>query len=474
MTLSKLFRRKEGSVAAIFALSLLPLMAVAGFAIDFSRINSAKVQLRAALDNAVLAAANLNTEDPDGLVEEWVISQMQVNGYDTSNITIAAEIASEPKFRAVSASATLDLPSVIMQLFGTPSTRILVEASAIQEQSEVEISLVLDISSSMRGSKLAALKPAASEFVDTMLEGLAANSTSINLVPYGGSVNIGDSLFNQFAVSASDDPTILDPSEEDYDLGRDLDENAFRFSDSETCLEVRAEDYNTDRISSHSRGQVPSFWQWWNVHSWCPQDESAVFLNSNSAEALKNRIDGMVLSDGTGMDIGAMWGLKFLSPSHRGDLGGDFAQRPLAFDAEGVSKFMVIMTDGNITKQNRPIDASIGNVHTNRNNRRPNQNSRRQNGNSANLQVSVERGNANARSSQDNAVGRFKRVCETAKGEGITVFTIGFQISRNSVADKILEECASSERTYFLVEDSELQSVFGAIASQIRQLRIAS
>jgi len=469
------FRKNEdGNVAIITALAILPLLAVAGFAIDFSRIHSAKIQLRASLDNAVLSAAKLNTQgDPEVLVSDWVNAQMTQNGFGDLPISVVTDAEVDRNVRNIAATATLELPTSMMHLFGTDVTSITVNSVAIQDIPNVEVSLVLDISSSMNGSKIANLKPAASEFIDTMLEGDASTSTSINLVPYGGSVNIGEDLFNKFAVAETASSTILNPDKNAYSIGAGIEDAAFRFTGANNCVEIAHDDYDTDQIPSRSRGQVPAFWRWWNVHNWCPDDESSVLLNSNNADELKDRIDDMVLSDGTGMDIGAMWGLKFLSPSFRGDLGGDFSERPLAFNSANGHKFMVIMMDGDITQQNRPLDFSIGNVHTNRTNRNPNAKSKNDNGNLKNMQTSIAKGNANSKAGQDNAVGRFKEVCEAAEENGIRVFTIGFQIKSGSLADKILQDCVSSPDDYFLIKGSDLTSTFAAIAAEITSLRLA-
>ena len=191
--------------------------------------------------------------------------------------------------------------------------------------------MVLDISSSMRGSRLTSLKTASTEFVDIMLNDTTKDSTSINVVPFGGTVNIGEDLFEEFAVELTAFGTTLDPNEATYDIGTAVETSDFRFSDGNYCIEAVQTDYGTNILPRNSRGQVPDFWRWWNNHPWCPEEASSVFLNSNDADEIKSHLNGMVLSDGTGMDIGALWGLKTLSPSFRGELGGDFSDRPSRF-----------------------------------------------------------------------------------------------------------------------------------------------
>ncbi|MEO1406569.1 MAG: hypothetical protein AAFV54_08765 [Pseudomonadota bacterium] len=173
------------------------------------------------------------------------------------------------------------------------------------------------------------------------------------------------------------------------------------------------------------------------------------------------------------MDIGAMWGLKSLSPEFRGAIDGDFGDRPANFNSDDTLKFMVVMTDGAITSQNRPEDFSLFNVHTNRpDNRQPNQNTRSNQGNRRNMQTVASRGNAGSGAGSRNAIGQFKQVCDIAQDNGIVVYTIGFRISRGSLPEQMLEYCASDQTKYFLVEDFDIQSAFDAIAASVNALRV--
>ena len=472
--LNKLFKNERGNVVMIFALALIPILAVAGTAIDISRMQSAKIQMSSLLDQAVLASANLSyTDAPEVLIEDWMKSQVSQFGYDPADleVTVVSNIALNSK--DVTATARLTMDTAIMYIFGQDRVTIEVDATAVQSITNIEIAMVLDISSSMRGSRLTSLKAASTDFIDIMLTPDTLNTTSINVVPFGGTVNIGDALFNKFAVPMSSPTTIVNPDEGEYDIGANVETSPFRFTNGETCIEAIQDDYDIDMLPLADRGQVPDFWRWWNNHPWCPEDASAVFLNSSNATALKNHLNGMVLSDGTGMDIGTMWGLKVLSPSFRGELGGDYPGRPLEFDILESQKVMIVMTDGAITAQNRPEDPDVGNVHTNRPwNRAPHTNAISNQGNRQNMQTTRGRGSATTSSFSDSGVGRFKKACEEAKARGVQVFTIGFQIKSGSLPDRILEECATSISYYYHVEGLDLTATFQSIAAQVNALRI--
>lgn len=464
----------RGNVAMIFALSIVPIIAVAGTAIDLNRISNAKLQMQMALDNGVLAAANLQyEEDPEAVVIGWVKGQMGALGYDPSEVTVEVVFDKNLNSKEVIGTASMPLPTVLMSIVGKDKVTLNVTSIAYQSIPNLEIAMVLDISSSMNGSRLTSLKSASTLFVDIMLNDDTKDSTSISVVPFGGTVNVGKDLFDDFAVPLPSSPgskTILNPDDSEYEK---VEDNDFLFSDGDYCLEATQDDFDFELLPAFGRSQVPHFWRWWNFHAWCPHEDSAVFMNSNNQTDLQSHLNGMVLSDGTGMDIGILWGLKALSPNFRGLLGGDFSERPLDMGSDDSRKVMIVMTDGAITAQDRPEDYTLFNTHTNRSsNNDPDGSGKSNQGNNKNKWVSLSKGSSSHTSSNDNAVGRFKLACEEAKAENILVFTIGFQIKSGSLPDSLLNECASSAEYYYHVESLDLDATFTSIATQVNELRI--
>lgn len=65
---------------------------------------------------------------------------------------------------------------------------------------------------------------------------------------------------------------------------------------------------------------------------------------------------------------------------------------------------------------------------------------------------------------------RTNQICNTAKDQGIIVFSVGFEAP--SSGRTILRDCASSDSHYFDASGSAISSAFTAIASSIRQLRL--
>ncbi|WP_018998505.1 TadE/TadG family type IV pilus assembly protein [Hirschia maritima] len=471
--LRKFWRNEQGNLALPMALAMVPMMGTLGAGVDFMRASSLTQELQSALDSGVLSAANLsNGGDAEIILQEFVDTNLSEykNFRDSVSVNLTKkEVALNS--RTIAANATGTINTYFLGMFGIDELHVDVNSAATQSITNVEISLVMDISSSMRGSKLTNLKSAASGFVDQMLSGDAHPYTSISLVPFGGTVNIGSALFDEFVVEMSDaEPN---PSEDDYDIGSSLLDGKFRFpGHGDNCLEYTHNDFDESVLHDDGYTQVPHFWKWNRFNPWCPLANSAAVFNTNNTEALKTHINGMSMSDGTGMDIGAMWGLKALSPNWAGKLGGDFEARPAVYDEETL-KILVVMTDGGITPQYRPEDYRKYSTHTNRDEGTAADGFGGGNsGNNKNQQTVVSKGGVNTLPTEKKAVGYFKKSCDAAKTSGAIVYTIGFKINENSLPDQMLKYCASDLSKYYHVETLDLESAFNSIAASVNALRV--
>lgn len=472
MSLQSFIRSRAGSMSAIVGLSFPLLLAAIGAAVDFSRTSQAKTELTRAVESAVLAAASLSsTRNTADVVNEYVTTNINNPEKYRGDPVIQITETTALNAKSIQVTVTASVETVFLKLLAIDELDIEVSASAGESRQNVELSLVVDISSSMRGAKLRNLTAAASDFVDALLADERARTTSISLVPFGGTVNIGPGPFEDFAVAVSD--ATLDPTAAAYSIGSDLLKGAFRFSNGYHCLEHPGEDFESDSLfAKNSKSQVPHFWKWYDFQPWCPHSSSAALFNSNDVNALKQAVQGLSLSDGTGMDIGALWGYKALSEHWTGVFGGDFPDRPLAY-GDDVVKVMVIMTDGAITSQMRPLDPSIDNLHTNRTSiNPPGETGRHRSGNSDNQQTVIRRGSATSSLTFERATSQLREICKGAKENGILIYTIGFQIASGSLPDALLKECATNLSMYFFVEGLNINDAFDSIAASVNALRI--
>ena len=162
------YKRSERGSLTIFALFLFILiLMIAGMAVDMVRHEHERVALQNAIDTGVVAASSLSQEDLTeaqtiALVEEYV----QLAGYDPSIVTVTptfGDVGGVTVSRSVTASVNFQLDTMFMNLMGIETLAGSVGTSAIEGSQVLEIVLVLDISGSMSGTKLAELKTAAKD-----------------------------------------------------------------------------------------------------------------------------------------------------------------------------------------------------------------------------------------------------------------------------------------------------------------------
>lgn len=434
---------------------MLPIVGVLGAGYDFMNVTTQSMKLQTTLESAALAAATLtNLNDVEEVVADYVDSNVSLDEELRNSVAFVTEDISEPgsvNKRTIKVTASASFGTVFLKIFDIPDLPIEVESTASQAAGNLEIAVVLDISASMRGSKFTNMQSAAKDFVSTIIDGSAEDTVSISMVPFAATVNIGADMYNRLVVDET--RAKMDPPKgvyRGYIGGRNNVATAgFRFSTPTRCIETDYKDYDLDLIPDASRSQFPHFVH--NVYTFCPANGSSVIFNSDDKSELHDRIDDFAVSWGTGMEVGAMWGLKALSPSFRGILGGDYPNRPADFDERETTKVLVVMTDGVISAQLRPRDLTgrdQGRVHV------------------------VRKGSLSSSSATDDAVGRFRKTCEVAKRQGIVVYTIGFQITAGSIPDSLLKECASDLDKYYFIDTLDVAEAFTAITTSLSKLRI--
>ena len=168
-TLRRLKDETEGNVAIIFALLTIPLFLLMGFAIDLQQVNTAKNRVQYILDSAVIAGAREMQEGKsDTQIKAYILnyfeSAMKAQGMATDCADPVSTIASESQ--DISVTVRCDQPTSIMQITGTKELTFGVTSASTYGIGKVDIAFVFDVSGSMGGSKMTALKDAAETAVD--------------------------------------------------------------------------------------------------------------------------------------------------------------------------------------------------------------------------------------------------------------------------------------------------------------------
>jgi Flp pilus assembly protein TadG len=194
------FAHDENGTITIFALMMFVLMlAAGGIAVDVMRYETQRTQLQYTLDRAVLAAAALNQmEDPETVVLDYFASS------GLENYRLDVNVEDGLNYRRVTASVEMDIRTFFMNMFGVRALTSPARGAAEERIMDIEISMVLDISGSMGwNGKIANMRSAANDFVDTMLllNTVEEQQVTISVIPYNGRVNAGSVIESVFTLS---------------------------------------------------------------------------------------------------------------------------------------------------------------------------------------------------------------------------------------------------------------------------------
>lgn len=348
-TLFKQFRRSEEGSIIIFSLVIFVLMLmIGGMAVDLMRFETTRAKLQGTLDRAVLAAADLDqTLDPESVVLDY-FAKAQMSGF-LNGTTIDEGL----NYRVVTADASVAMPLIFSDLskvFYEPfspgyNTVWTVAGSSTAEErvSDVEISLVVDVSSSMlSNSRLTNLRVAAKEFIETTLEANIDSElglTSISIVPYSAVVNMGEDIAGYMNLSDEHDKSYCGLFEDSEFSDTDIDQGAAR---------NRVSDFDYGAATNYYIHPVPRPWCFFPT-------ENAILVHSFNESDLDDSIDDLVGFGNTAIDLGVKWGVGLLDPDFQnivsgmigsGELAVDVAGRPYGWNEVDALKVMVVMSDG--------------------------------------------------------------------------------------------------------------------------------
>lgn len=461
------FVKNDDGVMTIFACFMILIMIlVGGIGVDLMRNEMERTRLQAVSDRAVLAAADLDQPlDPEAVVRDYFTKSGM--GEYVSNVYVTEGL----NFRTVEVDATTTMNTQFMGSMGVETLTIPANSKAEEKVNKVEISMVLDISGSMRSNnKMDNLQDAAGVFVDTVLKPENRDLISISVVPYTAQVNAGEDIFDQLNISRRHPYSFcVDFEQADFDdPGLSLTHQYDHMQHFEAGYNWNGYDYR--RIGSYGGPNANGRDNISNPG--CPKrdfEEIAAF--SQDAAVLKARINQFQPRANTAIHLGMKWGVAMLDPSFRPitqNLAVDpvFAVRPAEYSDTETLKTIILMTDG----ENVPTVRIASNVYANPGHA----------GHWSDYPLYYWL-NRNVRS-RDHWRWRYTKytpaqadnmlhnICEAAKDERIVIWSIGFEVSDHGA--NVMKDCASSPSHFFRVDGIEITEAFEAIARQINQLRL--
>jgi Flp pilus assembly protein TadG len=350
------FARAEDGTLLVFGLFLLVIMLMAGgLAVDLMRHEAERTRVQNTADRATLAAASLRQQlDPEAVVRD-VFARAGLS----ENLT-GVVVDEGLNFRNVAATTGTSVGTHFMRLLGHDRLQSAARSAAEERITNVEISLVLDISGSMlQNRRIQNLRSAADEFVREVLEDDRDNRISINLVPFNGQVNIGPALTARYNITHQHgiaNVNCVDMPASVY--------NQIAFSRTLPMSQTAWADSFSPTTQSNGwvAPQAPN-----PANVWCPAvANNFVRPVANNIAQLRTQVQNLQAIGATSIDAGMRWGVALLDPNSRsviddliaaGTVPAHFAGRPFDYGDPEVLKVVVLMTDGEHFPEERINDA---------------------------------------------------------------------------------------------------------------------
>jgi Flp pilus assembly protein TadG len=181
---------RNGAVAIWFAVMALPLAVLSFALIDINRASVEKRHLQDAVDAAVLlvARSTATTDQQAQTIGAAALSAQLTGMSDAVLKSSSFKIVGS----TITGTATATVTPYISNLWLNGDMEVDALAEATRASTNLEVSLVLDVTGSMSGTKLADLKTAANSLIDMVVQDVQTPYYSkVALAPFSVAVNTG-------------------------------------------------------------------------------------------------------------------------------------------------------------------------------------------------------------------------------------------------------------------------------------------
>lgn len=454
----KFAANEKGNVAIIAALTIIPIIGIAGFAIDFQVTTTQKARVQQAVDSAVLAATK---SMQDGKDKAYTLKEANdyftgiLNQSNNSGLTCTKiELIYIEDTEELEGHATCEQRTTLSNVVGIKKLDFTVSSAATYGIGKLEIAFVFDVSGSMASSsRMTNLKIAAKEAVNTLLpvDGYPGDPEDVRLamVSYDTMVNAGP-YFKAL--------TNVDPTRTYTYYGNIYQQTTCRrtnnrgqctewnyawqgpynrsYTITSTCVwEREGADRYTDRGPAHNRWLTPITAKFNNTNdSWSIDSASNPHCNSDipvpltyDRKKLLDFIDGMKPVGMTAGHIGTAWGWYLVSPDFNNVWPN--GSKALPYDEPDATKVVIMMSDGEYNQ--------------------------------------VRPGSGNP-----NSATQARAICDEMKKKDIVIYTVAF--SAPTAGQQVLAYCATNPAfAYKPNNGQELTEAYKEIARSISDLRIS-
>jgi Flp pilus assembly protein TadG len=439
----------RGNVAVLFAIAAVPIIAFVGAAIDYTRANSARSSMQAALDSTALMLAK---DLSDGTINASQVNAKALtyftalyNNSEAKSISInATYTASTPAGSTILVTGSGNVTTDFMKIAGFPTIDFNTSSTSAWGNVRMRVAMVLDNTGSMADDgKMPAMQTAAKSLVD-QLSALAKNTGDvyISVVPFAKDVNMGASNYNQPWIDWTDwdfnNGNWGSCSDNNYSNRSSCLSHSKTWTPDHTkwtgCLTDRDQDYdtkNTTPTTANSSTLFPAEEYVSGSDKFCKSSNNPYLQPiaplSYDWSSLKTVIGNMEPTGNTNQGIGLAWGWM--------TLGTSIPFSAPAKDPNYTYKDAIILLSDGMNTQNRWYSDA----------------------------------------SQIDA--RQKILCDNVKASGVTIYTVQVNTGTGRNADPtsaVLQYCASGTDKFYLVTTaSQTLTVFNSIGTSLSKLRVA-
>lgn len=415
---------QRGAVAVIVALSAIPLVVMAGMAVDVSQAYLVKARLSHALDAAALAVGSMRTTTTNTTYLEAQFNNFVDANYASTEIGATHDLTFVDNGGIIGVTGKATLNTVFMGIIGINTITVSSSSEIVVETTGLELVMVLDNTGSMGSNgKMSDMKTSALELIDIVFGNeTAPDLLKVGLVPFDNTVNIG----------TGNAAYVTDPTAYSWGWG----------SAWNGCVMARTYPADVRDTSTATDGMWEPFYntESSNRNKYCPRPITPL---TNNRATLESEINAMSSLGSTHINLGAMWGWRTISPE------APFSEGAAYGDPDW-NKAVIILTDGD----NRMIDSYYS------------------------AYGAIADGNLGTTSSTNAAENeldsRLSEVCTGMKNAGIIVYTIAFGTSVPMDTASLLENCATDAGNYYESPDATTLSLaFRAIGAELKNLHLS-
>ncbi|MGE0063658.1 MAG: pilus assembly protein TadG-related protein [Xanthobacteraceae bacterium] len=437
---------RSGNVAITFAIATLPVIGAVGAAVDYSRANSVKAAMQAALDSTALMlsrdAATVTDAQLQTKAKNYFLAMF--NRPDANSIVISASYSATGGSQ-VTVDGQANVPTALMSAVGYDYITVKGTATSKWGSERLRVALVLDVTGSMSSDgKMTAMKTATKNLISQLKGAAAVNGdVYVSIVPFNKDVNVGSSNYNASWIDW-----------EDWDDDNGYDSSTTTCTTTKTgkngkstkkcttsttwvpynhntwngCITDRDQNYDQN-VTAPSGSKTANPSPYWPAEQFdsCPK---AMMGLTYDWTALNNLVDSLQPVGNTNQPIGLVWGWQSL-------VGGGPLTAPAKDSNYKYKEIIILLSDGMNTENRwsgsqtqidkRMYDSSKGGIGT----------------------------------------------CANAKAAGIEIYSIQVNTG-NDPTSTVMQNCASnSDKFFMLTSASAIVTTFSTIGTNLTKLRVA-